>query len=132
MKDFSTKQETKRHYIPLLQHILPNMKRSFVFIFLLCLSFLAAAQQSRLANQYFANGEYEKAATLYRQLYEKEPMNEFYFQRVTECLITMHKYDEAKDLVQAEIKKKPEVISLLVTLGSLYDRMTEGEDAKKQ
>ena len=57
-------------------------------------------------------------------------MNEFYFQRVTECLITMHKYEEAKDLVQAEIKKKPEVISLLVTLGSLYDRMNEGEDAK--
>lgn len=132
MKEFSTKQETKQHYIPLLQHILLNMERSFVFIFLLFLSFLAAAQQSRLANQYFANGEYEKAATLYRQLYEKEPMNEFYFQRVTECLITMHKYDEAKDLVQAEIKKKPEVISLLVTLGSLYDRMNEGEDAKKQ
>lgn len=90
------------------------------------------AQQSRLANQYFANGEYEKAATLYRQLYEKEPMNEFYFQRVTECLITMNKYSDAKDLVLAEIKKKPEVISLLVTLGSLYDRMNEGEDAKKQ
>lgn len=90
------------------------------------------AQQSRLANQYFANGEYEKAATLYRQLYEKEPMNEFYFQRVTECLITMNKYSDAKDLVLGEIKKKPEVISLLVTLGSLYDRMNEGEDAKKQ
>ncbi len=90
------------------------------------------AQQSRLANQYFANGEYEKAATLYRQLYEKEPMNEFYFQRVTECLITMNKFSDAKDLVLAEIKKKPEVISLLVTLGSLNDRMNEGEDAKKQ
>jgi hypothetical protein len=30
----------------------------------------------------------------------------FIFQRVTECLITMRKYNEAKDLVQAEIKKE--------------------------
>ena len=129
---FLCKQETKHPLLPLLQHTLIMMKRHLVFIFILFLALAASAQQSRLANQYFANGEYEKASTLYRQLYEKEPANEFYFQRVTECLITMRKYNEAKDLVLAEIKKKPEVLSLIVTLGSLYDRMNEGEEAKKQ
>ena len=34
-----------------------------------------SAQQSKLAAQYFSDGEYEKAASVYQKLYEKNNHN---------------------------------------------------------
>lgn len=107
------------------------MKRFFLFLFVLIVAFRLSAQQSRLANQYYSNGEYEKAASLYQSLYEKERSNEFYFQRLTECLITLKKYEDAKDIINAELKKNPEDVSLLVSLGNLFDRTSQPDFANK-
>lgn len=107
------------------------MKRFFLFLFVLIIAFKLSAQQSRLANQYYSNGEYEKAASLYQALYEKERSNEFYFQRLTECLITLKKYEDAKDIINAESKKNPEDVSLIVSLGNLYDRTSQPDLANK-
>lgn len=95
------------------------------------MAFNLSAQQSRLANQYYSNGEYEKAASLYQTLYEKEKSNEFYFQRLTECLITLKKYEDAKNIINSELKKNPEDVSLMVSLGNLYDRTSQPDLANK-
>jgi tetratricopeptide (TPR) repeat protein len=108
------------------------VKKFFVAFGLLFISFLAFAQQSKLANQYYANGEYEKAASLFQQLYEKENTNEYYFQKLTECMITLKQYDAVRDIIQKEIKRKPEDATLIVALGNLHERMSQPELAKKQ
>lgn len=107
------------------------MNKFSLFLLGLIFSIGLSAQQSRLANQYYSNGEYEKAASLYQTLYEKEKNNEFYFQRLTECLITLKKYEDAKDIINSELKKNPEEVSLMVSLGNLYDRTSQPELATK-
>ncbi len=108
------------------------MNKFSVFVFCFLISVVAFAQQSKLATQYYANGEYEKAASLFQQLYEKESGNEYYFQKLTECMITLKQYDAVRDIIQKEIKKKPEDLTLVVALGNLHERMSQPELAEKQ
>ena len=106
------------------------MVRIFVYLFFTAFQISAFGQLSRLANQYYSEGEYEKAAVLYEQLYNENKNADFYFQRYTDCLIAVQKYEEARKIVELEIKKRPEEIQLYVTLGNLYDRMNLPEKAK--
>jgi tetratricopeptide (TPR) repeat protein len=108
------------------------VNKFFVLIFCIFSSLTAFGQQSKLATQYYNNGEYEKAASLFQQLYEKESGNEYYFQKLTECMITLKQYDKVKDIIQKEIKKRPNEPSLVVVLGNLYERMAQPEMARKQ
>jgi tetratricopeptide (TPR) repeat protein len=107
------------------------VKRKILTLLFCGLSIIIWGQASRLANQYFFNGEFEKASTLYQQLYEKEG-GEFYFQKLTECYITLKKYDLAKTIIQSEIKKKPNDPSLFISLGNLYEKSFDTIQAKKQ
>lgn len=54
------------------------------------------AQKANLANEYFNNGEYEKAGQLYVTLFNENNKNVFYFGRYVQCLI------EVNDLEAAE------------------------------
>ena len=42
---------------------------------------IGQTQDPRLAEQYYRNGEYEKAAVIFQQLYKKEPSRDYYFNR---------------------------------------------------
>ena len=42
---------------------------------------LGQAQDPRLGEQYYRNGEYEKAAVIFEQLYNKNPSRDYYFNR---------------------------------------------------
>ena len=106
------------------------MSKLFLSFFLLAICFSSYGQLSKLANQYYTEGEYEKAAVLYEQLYNENKTADFYFQRYTDCLIAVQKYEEARKIIEAEIKKRPEEIQLYVSLGNLYDRMSLPEKAK--
>ena len=57
------------------------MKVLFSLLFFLAALAPAFAQNSQLAQQYYRDGEYEKAAELYQQLSEEKENNSFYFDR---------------------------------------------------
>lgn len=97
---------------------------------LLFLGFLtaASAQKSRLANQYYANGEYEKAAYLYLELYE-DNNNLAYFKSYVRNLDLAGLEQEAIDAIENEIKRRPSEVSLYVTLGSMLEGNGELEKA---
>jgi tetratricopeptide (TPR) repeat protein len=96
----------------------------------LILSFSAFTQPDKLAQEYFRNGEYEKAATLYKQLFEKNPYSDFYFTRYLNCLLPLESYKDAEGLIKNQIKKYPEKTQLYVDYGNLYERQFEMEKAK--
>ena len=48
-------------------------------LFLLPLS--TSAQDARLAQQYYQNGEYEKAAVMFERLYRANETQDFYYDR---------------------------------------------------
>ena len=51
--------------------------RKLILLAALFVSVAAFGQDARLAQQYFQDGEYEKAAVLYQTLYQKFPESDF-------------------------------------------------------
>ncbi|MEM8907892.1 MAG: tetratricopeptide repeat protein [Bacteroidota bacterium] len=108
-----------------------------VFKLLLPLLFFAAhlgAQNAdpKLAQQYFQNGEYEKAGALFEKLFKKNNENDYYFNQYIECLIYQEAFSKCEKIVKNQIKKKPDQIELYVTYGNLFERQYKDEKAKEQ
>ena len=103
---------------------------AFVFLLLL-LAFAGFGQKAKLAQQYYGDGEYEKAATIYQQLYEKGN-NDYYFNRLVECYLAMESYDDCESLIKKQIKKRSNAPQLYVELGNLYDQQQRPELADEQ
>ncbi|MFT5164831.1 MAG: tetratricopeptide (TPR) repeat protein [Saprospiraceae bacterium] len=103
-----------------------------LIVFLLLFPLLLGAQESKLAQQYFTNGEFEKASTLYEKLYDKSNKNEFYFNRFIDCLLALEEYDRTEEILKKKIKKNPKDVQLYVTLGNLFERKLQDEKAKEQ
>jgi len=90
------------------------------------------AQESQLAQQYYQSGEYEKAAVLYKKLYEKNGNNDYYFNRYIESLINLEQYAECEKILKKEIKKRPKQVQLYVTYGNLFERQYLDDRAREE
>lgn len=101
-------------------------------ILLMTVTVVYAQQKSRLANEYYNSGEYEKAAQLYESLYRENPANKTYFNFYIQCLIDLRDYENASKAVQAEIRKSPSDVSLLVTNGNLLERQGQTDRANAE
>lgn len=89
------------------------------------------AQEAQLAQQYFRDGEYEKAAVLYEKLYNKNTRNDFFFDRYVECLLAMEDFKRGETVIKQQLRKTPEKVNLYVTYGKLLERQFKDEEAKK-
>ncbi len=117
---------TKFAYLISLQGLL-----TLIFVVGLCLGNISA-QDSRLAQQYYNSGEYEKAASTYQGLYAKNAHSSHYFNRYVDCLIKLEDFTTAEEAVKKEIKKNPKKVQLYVTYGNIYERQFKEEEAKEQ
>lgn len=107
------------------------MGRIITIIFF-CLTVQAlSAQKTKLAEHYYANGEYEKAADIYLQLLEERYQPRF-FERVVDCYLSMEQYQKAESFVGQAQKEHPKDVKLLVTLGNIYDRQLMEDKANAQ
>lgn len=108
------------------------MKYSLVLILGMVISLTAFGQESKLAQQYFRDGEFEKAAALYEKLYDGNQRNDYYFDRYIEALMALEKYADAEKAIKKQIKKKPKEVTLYVTYGNLFERQYKDDEALKQ
>ena len=108
------------------------MRYLLLSLFFIFSSILLQAQESRLAEQYYQNGEYEKAGVLYKKLYEEQNYNDYYFERYVECLISLEEYAACEDAIKKQLKKRPDQVQLYVTYGNLYERQNKEDAARKQ
>lgn len=104
---------------------------------MLCFSiigFSQSPQTAKLAQQYFRNGEYEKAAELYQKLYQAQSYSDFYFTRYLATLVALQNFSKAEKLLKKRIKKYPNKTQLYVDYGNLYEQQYESQkaDAKYQ
>ena len=88
-------------------------------------------QTSRLAMQYFETGEFEKAASLFQELYEKDPRSTFYFDKYIESLLAMDNFEECEKVVKARLKKEPQNLALYVTQGKVLEAQFKEDEAEK-
>lgn len=100
---------------------------------LIALNTGALAQDPNLANQYYMNGEYEKASALYAQLTESDRgLSDYYFERYLNCLLNLEQYDEGEQALKKQLKKSPANVKLYVFYGNLYDRQGKQAEADAQ
>ena len=107
------------------------IKSTFVFLFSL-LFIQLLAQDSRLAEQYFQDGEYEKAGVLFSKLLEQNKTQSYFFNRTTECLIYQDKMTEAETLVKKQLKFYPDEAGNYVVYGNLLEKMGNMNLANEQ
>jgi predicted Zn-dependent protease len=120
-----------RYYVCILKNKqLMKLRIGIAGLFLLSVLALNA-QQSRLADIYFNDGEFEKAAEVYKSLYEKNKGMSVYFQKYTECLISLRRFEEAEKALNSEIKTRPNDASLYVALGNMQTIMSDEVRGKK-
>lgn len=98
----------------------------------MALTVAVAAQETRLAQQYFQDGEFEKAAELYHRLYEQHGNNSFFFDRYIESLIALERYDEGEKALKQQLRREPENSKLYVNYGRLLERQYRDEEAEEQ
>jgi tetratricopeptide (TPR) repeat protein len=107
------------------------MKGIYFILFFVLIASVSSAQESKLAQQYFKDGEYEKAAMLYKKLYEEKNYNDYYFKYYFNSLLNLGEYEEAEKAIKEAIKKRPDDTHLLVRQGGLLEDMQEKEEADK-
>jgi len=107
------------------------MLQKIVFIVLFMTSFWVSAQNEQLALQYFDDGEFEKALTIFEENLQKQPLNYFFFQKVIECCQQLKQYDKAEEIILKRKEKYNQPI-LLVELGYNYQLQKNEIEAKKQ
>lgn len=106
------------------------MKRYAYLIVLFLLPAMHHAQQdSRLADQYYLAGEYEKAAELYEGLYKSSNRSDFYFTKYIECLLALEEYEKCERIVEGQIQMFPANVALYVTLGNVLERQNKYDQA---
>lgn len=107
------------------------MKKLLLSLFFALPLLLAGQPNPQLAEQYFQNGELEKAAVLYEKLYAQNT-GDYYFERYLACLMDLNRFDEAEKIITKQIKKEPSKPTLYVQLGKLYERQNKEAAASEQ
>ncbi len=105
------------------------MRKLLYIILFFAFPFVLSAQDAQLAKQYFQNGEYEKASTLYEKLYRDNKGNSYYFDRYLDCLVELKDFTNAEKLLDKKVKKSPNDIMLKLQYGKLLEKQFKLEEA---
>ena len=89
------------------------------------------AQDTKLANQYYQSGEYEKAAATYLKLYKKNPIQTTLFDNYIACLIELEEYKKVGEEIKDQIKKYPNRTNNYVTYGNLLEKLDKPKEANQ-
>ena len=108
------------------------MRILFLLLAIFFGSLSLSAQDPQLAQQYFQNGEYEKASSLFKILYDKNNGNDYYFNKYIESLIYLEAFDESEQIIKKQIKAQPDNMQLYVTYGNLFEKQYRDYDANAQ
>lgn len=96
-------------------------------------SYLAYSQNnSSLAENYFREGEYEKASQLFETLEKNNPFNIRYLKRLTTCYQETNNYEKAEELLQQKLLNNPSQLYLRIEIGYNFDRQKKTVLAKKE
>lgn len=101
----------------------------FCFLFI---SLSIQGQSAQLANQYFSNKEYDKAASVYEALLNQSDRSTHYFDRLMDCYIQLDQMDKAENSILDRMKKYPKETHLHLTLGKIYEERGEMEKAEQE
>ena len=94
--------------------------RLYLLILLCFFSLQNYAQDQQLAFQYLRNGEYEKAASIYKPLHQQNPYNSVYLSYLIDCYQQLQQFDEVVTLVNKQLSTYKNQEFLFVEIGYNY------------
>jgi tetratricopeptide (TPR) repeat protein len=106
------------------------MVQKIAFFLFLLSSIWVSAQNEQLALQYFDDGEFEKALTIFEESSQKQPSNFFFFQKIIECQQQLKQYDKAEEVILKRKDKNNQPL-LLIELGYNYQLQKNTDKAEK-
>jgi tetratricopeptide (TPR) repeat protein len=106
------------------------MLQKIAFFLFLLSSIWVSAQNEQLALQYFDDGEFEKALTIFEESSQKQPSNFFFFQKIIECQQQLKQYDKAEEVIIKRKDKNNQPL-LLIELGYNYQLQKNTDKAEK-
>lgn len=97
------------------------MRWAFVFL-LVTITFcgFSQTQNEKLAYQYYAEKQFEKATVLYEDLYKNEGKRDYYEPLLSSYLF-LERYKEAQKLTKTHSKRHPEQPEFTIDLGYVYE-----------
>jgi len=111
------------------------MKKCFTILFF-SLAIFSLAQNNpnienkfRLAQNYEATGQFEKAETIYRELIPLQTWNYTFFESLNRVLVLQKKYKDSAELIEARLKDSPNDTGLYGMLGTAYFLSDNSEKA---
>jgi tetratricopeptide (TPR) repeat protein len=104
------------------------MRQYFIFLFC-CFSLHFYAQEHQLAYQYYRNGDYEKAVTMFKPLHEQNPYNTTYTNYLIDCFQQLAQYENAIEVINNQLNNFPNQDYLYVNLGYNYQLQHQQTEA---
>ena len=99
-------------------------------LFIVSTNSFGQSQNEKLAYQYLAEKQFEKASSLYEYLYKESPKKEFYESLMT-CYIFLERFKEAEKLAKNQLRKHPERIELGVDHGFILEKWNKTSKANQ-
>lgn len=107
------------------------MKKFLLIISLFYFGKTFGQNNAALADRYFQQGAYEKAAQLYEVLQKNNPYNTKYLKRLITCFQEVNNYEKAENFLENKLLDNPDLLFLYVEIGYNFDRQQKKELAKK-
>ena len=109
-----------------------EIKNYFLFFALICsISCLTQTDSdTKLAQHYYQNGEFDKAITYYKKIYSSD-QSKLVFNRYLECLMQVKDYNSAEKTIKNQISLNKKDLLVQLQLGDFYETIEETNKAKK-
>lgn len=109
--------------------------RTFYIIFIVLFAgfadgFAQKSMDDKLAMQFYEQKQYDKAASYFDNLYDKNP--DAYFTYYYKCLVEIKEYTKAEKIIKKQIKRNETAFQLYVQLGQLYKLQNNSDKEKEQ
>ncbi|HFS67582.1 MAG TPA: tetratricopeptide repeat protein [Flavobacteriia bacterium] len=103
--------------------------KKLILILLFLFSYNASSQNVQMAFDYFRKGEYEKAASIYKKLFDKNKYNSLYFNYLLKSYQELEDFDKAENLILAQKRRIKNRYELDVELGYNYQLQNKNKIA---
>lgn len=87
-------------------------------------------QDLQVANHYFEKEEYDKAVSLYKELYNNSQSSEFIYKKYLKTLLALENFNEAEELVEEQMETSNQPLPYKVDLGYVYEKAGKGKKAQ--
>lgn len=98
----------------------------------LLIGFVSKAQDIELANEYFKQGEFEKARELYTKILKEKDNARLVHQNYLQCLVKLKDYETAEKFLKRQIKQNENIIAYRADYAQLLETMGKVDESVKE